>query len=149
MTEPKTERTEIDPPAADPCAACPWRTANHGKPHPDGYYTDANRKRLWAGLRTGDAPGMTCHPTDPENQPVKASQRTRECTGAWILLLREQRAFEQSADLRSYQRCRKLALTRDGFLAILGAMLPAPFGRGLQGTRVNDSEVSIGLKTGR
>ena len=107
----KEERTEIDPPAATPCAACPWRTGNHRKPHPQGYNSDANRRRLWSGLRTGEAPGMTCHPTDPENQPVKETVRTRECTGAWLLLLREMAALEASAGLADYRRGRKLAVT--------------------------------------
>lgn len=58
---------------AGPCAQCPWRTSNQGKRHPDGWYTKANLRRLWAGLRRGER--MTCHPTDPAN-PVsdKADQ---------------------------------------------------------------------------
>jgi hypothetical protein len=126
----KTERTEIDPPAPDACAACPWRTANHRKPHAEGYYTDANRRRLWSGLRTGEAPGMTCHPTDPANQPTKESQRTRECTGAWVLLLRESKACEDilraGGTYADYKRGRKLPMTREGLFAMMGAMLPKP-----------------------
>lgn len=141
----KDRRTEIDPPAESPCAACPWLTANHRRPHPQGYYTDANRRRLWNGLRTGRAPGMTCHPTDPENQPVKAAQRTRECAGAVILALRELAACEAGKDLADYRRGRPLAMTRDGLLTTAMAPMPYPMGRGLAGTTVDmAAPVSLG-----
>jgi hypothetical protein len=150
----KTERTEIDPPAPDPCQACPWLTKNHGKRHPEKYYSDANRRRLWGGMRTGDAPGMTCHPTDPENQPIRDDVRTRECTGAWILLMREQQALEgalrDGGTFVTYAKGRRLALTREGFFVLMGAILPPPLGRGLQGTTLNnEADVSIGLGTDR
>jgi hypothetical protein len=88
----------IDPgntaPAADhPCAACPWRTSNHGRRHPGGWYAKANRARLWKGLHDGEM--MSCHPTDPHN-PVpegvagaKPDSTIRECAGAHVLLQRE------------------------------------------------------------
>lgn len=141
----KEQRTEVDPPHATPCAACPWLTGNHRRPHPEGYYTDANRRRLWNGLRTGEAPGMTCHPTDPENQPVKDVQRTRECAGAVILAQRELTAFEASGNLAEYRRGRKLAMTREGLLATAMAPMPYPMGRGLAGTKIDMSaDVSLG-----
>lgn len=148
----KTDRTEIDGPDPDPCRACPWLTANHRRPHPDGWYTDANRRRLWNGLRTGEAPGMTCHPTDPVNQPVGDNTRTRECAGAWILLAREHEAVTAALDkggFPAYTRGRKLAMNRNGVLSMVAALLPAPIGRGLGTLKLKDAPVSIGLGTGR
>jgi hypothetical protein len=144
----KTERTEIEGLADKPCAACPWLTANHRRPHPEGWYSDANRRRLWNGLRTGEAPGMTCHPTDPENQPVGEHVVTRECTGAWLLIAKETKAFEESSSFAEYRRGRKLAMTRGGFLEAISALMPPPFGRGLK-VKLDDAPVSIGLGTGR
>lgn len=84
------------------CQYCPWRIANQGKRHPNGWYTKTNLRRLWAGLRTGEAPGMTCHPTDPNNLvpdswPVKpkAGVTTVECSGALLLVQRELRLYER------------------------------------------------------
>lgn len=91
-------------PALKPCAACPWRKSNMGKRHAAGWYTRANLKRLWQGLRTGDAPGMTCHPTDSDNpqppgsKPVPAGVETRECAGSLLLIVRELRAMEADPD---------------------------------------------------
>lgn len=90
-----TDRTAIAPPAERPCAACPWLVANHGRPHPDGWYTKANRRRLWGGLRQGEM--MTCHPTDPDNPApsdrpeavAPAGRPTRLCAGAWALIMVE------------------------------------------------------------
>lgn len=86
-----TSRTEMAPPAEQPCRDCPWRTANHGKRHPDGWYRKDNRRRLWAGLKDGEH--MTCHPTDPDNpvpdgwRTVPVGTRTRVCAGAHQLIL--------------------------------------------------------------
>jgi hypothetical protein len=108
-----------------PCAACPWRTTNHGRPHPDGWYTATNRRRLWNRLRRGEA--MSCHPTDPRN-PVPAGHRpapahavTRECTGALILQQRELLYFQDEcgADLRAYRRRHPMGLLRDGLLTLV------------------------------
>lgn len=145
----KTERTEIDGVADKACAACPWRTVNHGKPHPDGWYTDANRKRLWNGLRTGDAPGMTCHPTDPLNQPVGDSTVTRECAGAWLIIARECAALDEAKSVGEYRKGRKLAMTREGLAVAVSATLPFPLGRGLKVCLDDDPGISLGLGTGR
>lgn len=75
------------------CDTCPWRVVNHGKPHKAGWYRISNLKRLWAGLRSGRAPGMLCHSTDPKNTeyggsaPIKPGHEA-ECGGAMFLLLR-------------------------------------------------------------
>lgn len=88
------------PCAPKACVACPWRKANQGKPHPHGWYDQSNLDRLWRGLRTGEAPGMTCHPTDTNNlvpeghrEPPESAVR-HECTGALILVQRELRHVE-------------------------------------------------------
>lgn len=137
-------RTAIAPAAARPCAACPWLLANHGRRHPDGWYRATNLRRLWAGLRTGEAPGMSCHPTDPDN-PVPEGWRgvpvgtvTRECAGAQTLVQRELRLFERLADqlgidapiLRIYRALRPRGLTRAGLAHwVHGQMLAGtPFG---------------------
>lgn len=80
------------PPRLTPCAACPWRTANHLKKHKFGFYTKKNLTRLWRGLRTGNS--MSCHPTDPSHPDHLAcgtspDATVRECAGAVILVLRE------------------------------------------------------------
>lgn len=116
-------------PAADhPCQACPWLTKNHGKRHPDGWYTKANRRRLWAGLRQGEM--MSCHATDPSNpvptgrQPVPADTTTRECAGAHVLLQREVSTInalvaandDPAAGWSAYYSARRRGLTRIGAL---------------------------------
>jgi hypothetical protein len=113
-----------------PCSHCPWRTENHGKPHPDGWYTAANRKRLWAKLRRGDA--MSCHPTDPTN-PVSAKAREqgaivakeestpKECVGAVVLQQREVMCFQ--ADHKGYFKTRKNGMTKRGLAVIVERVL--------------------------
>lgn len=117
--------------AADsPCSACPWRTKNHGKRHPDHWYTKRNLKRLWAGLRRGES--MSCHPTDPRNPVSESAQRagtkpapesadTRECAGALILQQREfmllQNRFD--ANLGRYRKERPGGLTKEGMAVML------------------------------
>jgi hypothetical protein len=92
---------KVSPAAPNPCSACPWRTANHGKRHPDGWYTKANRARLWRQLRQGE--NMTCHPTDPSNPVpeghpcVPEGAQTLECSGALILQQRELMRFQAVA----------------------------------------------------
>lgn len=116
--------------ATSPCGACPWRTANHGRRHPDGWYTKANVRRLWSGMRRGEM--MTCHPTDPRN-PVPAGQKpapanavTRECAGAHLLIQREMQLIEGLAKVAPegqgwaiYRRRRPRGLTREGLLGYL------------------------------
>lgn len=113
---------KIHPARPTACSQCPWRASNQSRRHPGGWYTRKNLLRLWNGMRTAKAPGMTCHPTDPNN-PVPEGcpstpegKKTHECTGALILIIRELRAAE--ADMQGYLRrggpSRKL--TRDGIL---------------------------------
>lgn len=115
---------------ADPCLACPWRTSNHGKRHPDGWYTRRNQDRLWTGLRNGDA--MSCHPTDPGNEvtpaaqakgyrPAPAAAEPLECRGAIILQQRELHLLGQNfgGNYRHYRQARPGGLTRAGASALI------------------------------
>lgn len=123
----RPRRSGIAPACTTPCAACPWRTANHGRRHPDGWYTKANRDRLWAGMRRGAL--MSCHPTDPENptpegvREVPADVVTRECAGILVLVQREMNLIDRIAatttqDLaRRYRQLRSRGLTLEGITA--------------------------------
>lgn len=114
----------VHPAAKTPCRDCPWRLANQGKRHPDGWYTKTNLRRLWTRLRDGDP--MTCHPTDPENPvpegwrsaPVDA--KTRECAGALILQQREFMRWQDDCfgNLKVYRRLHVRGLTIEGIWAI-------------------------------
>jgi hypothetical protein len=116
-----------------PCAQCPWRLANQGTPHPHGFYTKANLRRLWGGLKRGER--MTCHPTDPEMAEFEGYEKTadrevtHECAGALIIVQREfmraQRAM-QEADaegkrdgLKRYRAAHPKGLMRDGVFAVV------------------------------
>lgn len=88
---PKTDTVRI-------CDTCPWVRANQGKRHPAGWYRLSNLRRLWNGLRTGRAPGMICHSTDPENKEyggcadIKPGHEA-ECGGAMALIARNLNAL--------------------------------------------------------
>ena len=74
------------------CETCPWLIKNHNKQHDAGWYKTTNLRRLWAGLRTGNAPGMICHSSDPNSAEyggkpgIKAGQE-KECAGALTLII--------------------------------------------------------------
>ena len=82
------------------CAQCPWRLSNQGTPHPHGFYDKGNIKRLWDGLRTGEAPGMSCHPTDSRMAEYEGYEQTAEreqmyrCTGSMVMVARELARFQ-------------------------------------------------------
>lgn len=77
------------------CAECPWRLSNQGTPHPHGFYAAANLRRLWNGLRTGEAPGMTCHRmTEWPGYEDTEGRDAHECRGSLILLVREVMRFQ-------------------------------------------------------
>lgn len=104
------------------CAHCPWRASNQGKRHPGHWYTLTNLRRLWTGLRTGEATGMTCHPTDPNN-PVPdgcpsapEGTETRECTGALLLVTRELKLVEKLGVPAYLKQRGRVGLSRDGLL---------------------------------
>jgi hypothetical protein len=73
----KTERTEIDPPAPDACAACPWRTANHRKPHAVGYYPVGGPARALA-------PTLVASATPPPTTQVSTvTSKISKADDAW------------------------------------------------------------------
>lgn len=113
-----------------PCADCPWRVENlKRKPDPHKFYTLANLRRLWKGLRNGER--MTCHPTDPHMAEYEGLEKTadrkttHECTGATILVQREIMRFQECAEeadaegkkdgFRRYQKKYPGGLTKIGF----------------------------------
>lgn len=130
-------RVNLHDPAPKPCKDCPWLTINHGRRHADGWFTRANRARLWAKIRRGET--MSCHRTDPlnpvpEGAPKPAADSTvRECTGSVILQQRELTiANERHLDV--YVKERPKGLTRDGVASLVGMMMDSlfapPFGSG-------------------
>lgn len=93
----------IEQPLPQACKDCPWRIENHGRRGKHGFFTAANRKRLWNGLRSGEAPGMTCHGTDtgrdrPDWGETAGAEATHECAGAVALVQRELLVFQNIAD---------------------------------------------------
>lgn len=119
---------KVKPSAPRACAHCPWRLENQGKPHPDGFYRASNLRRLWAGLKDGEA--MSCHPTDDRmneyaSMNVPETAQVRECTGANVLVERELYRFqeackeaeargEQAGGFRAYRALRGPRMTRSG-----------------------------------
>lgn len=148
------------PPTLAPCAACPWRTANHLKRHKYGFYTKANLTRLWNGLR-GGAP-QSCHPTDPGHPDhvacgAEPGSKAVECAGSVILVRREMAAVAaHSTDGRTlgdesvaaYLKARRKGLTKGGILYWIvqrfGLGSVPFFGGGpLPEVKVNDKRVSL------
>jgi len=119
------------PAAEKPCDACPWRIANQGKRKPRAWYSLSNLRRLWSGLRDGER--MTCHPTDPDNplppgaRALPEDVKTRECTGALIVVQREVTKFQECAaqaeaagkrdGFGRYQKMQPCGMTIGGILA--------------------------------
>jgi hypothetical protein len=143
-TEPITEPAAAEEPRPEPCRACPWRIDNHSKPHPDGWYTKANRDRLWSKLRRGE--GMSCHPTDPRNpvsdraqevgyRPAPEHAEVRECVGALVLQQREGQIINDmltaGGTFTGYRKRRPRGLTREGIAVVIERLI---FG-GTLGTR--------------
>jgi len=106
------------------CASCPWLKQNHGQPHPAGWYKLSNLKRLWNGLRTGKAPGMVCHSTDPESadygstKKVPETVKPRECAGAIILCIRQ--CNEAGKDIAAYKQRHQYPMNKAGFATWVG-----------------------------
>lgn len=120
----------MKPANPSPCAACPWRTENHNKPHPLGWYSAKNRARLWAQLRNGEL--MSCHPTDPSNEvpegvkPVAESVEPHECTGALILQQREMMRLQDSVNFKSYRKEHPSGITIVGGRVLVGRLICFP-----------------------
>lgn len=137
-----SESNTIKPACPKACASCPWRTANQGsKPDPHKFYTTANLKRLWRGLRDGAR--MSCHPTDPRMAEFAGYESlgdrtsTNECTGGLILQQREFMLFQQMMQdapesktvLRDYRRERPNGMTKNGLVSLVNRVMFAPLDR--------------------
>lgn len=102
------------------CATCPWRKKLQGTKHPAGWYKLANLKRLWNGMRTGAAPGMVCHASDPgsteygSTKVVPEGTEKRECAGALQLIYTEIEILNKNPDIKVYRASRTSPMTRDG-----------------------------------
>lgn len=127
------------------CESCPWLVKNHGKLHPAGWYKIANLRRLWNGLRTGKAPGMICHSTDPDSAeygsvfPIKPTSEPREC-GGWLAIASEHNdELIRSTSFRQYWKKHKLPFTQQGLANIYNRFL---FSRGYS---VNSNAGKVGL----
>jgi hypothetical protein len=151
-----TTKGTIAPATLHPCVHCPWRTTNQGKPHPLGWYTKANLRRLWAGMRRGE--DMSCHPTDPRNpvpdgaRPAPEGSTTLECAGSLILKQREVMHFQQLAEdhpgedpFKLYRQAHPRGLTRDGLWAVVSRAMfgGVPVIGGLAMTRPDLNEPGI------
>jgi hypothetical protein len=110
-----------------PCAQCPWRLSNQGTPHPHGFYTQANLRRLWNQLRGGGA--QSCHLTDPRHPDhvaagAKPGAQPQECPGSVIIVLRELHKLADDkgviggdeASIKKYLAENKRGLKKNGIL---------------------------------
>jgi hypothetical protein len=81
------------------CDTCPWLLKNQGKRHKAGWFTVKNLRRLWAGLRSGNATGMVCHASDPNNKDYGGDANIKpgheaQCGGSVVLLIKNLNALE-------------------------------------------------------
>jgi len=138
-----------------PCAQCPWKLENQGTRHPGGWYTKANLRRLWGGLRRGER--MTCHPTDPDNAvecechtAPPPGTVTRECAGSIIVLQRELQRLNDvvmaGGSFADYRRANPKGLTREGAAChLLSTALATNPITGFQMGKPNLNDKSIGF----
>jgi hypothetical protein len=111
-----------------PCAQCPWRLSNQGRPHPFGFYTKANLKRLWNQVRGGGRP-QSCHLTDPSHPDhvaagAKPNAVAQECPGSIVVVMREIKHLEAFGNgivgtkegIARYLKERKKGLKKTGLL---------------------------------
>lgn len=118
---------DVDQCAEEPCPDCPWRVENQTgrrrspvkvQDHSYGWFSKANRSRLWNGLKQGER--MTCHPTDPEHHENSADLKAKECAGGMILVQRELMVIDalmregHEDTMAEYRRRRPGGLTRLG-----------------------------------
>lgn len=103
-----------------PCAQCPWRTANQGKRTPWGFYSKANLKRMWSGIRRaygGEA--QSCHPTDtshPDHIAAGAKgDKPVECAGSVIVVMRELQKLADEDNCITPESCDKYLAETKGF----------------------------------
>lgn len=146
---------EEDKKPRKPCAQCPWRLENQGRPHESGFYTKKNLVRLWNQVR-GGGNQQSCHLTDPSHPDhikagAKPGAKVQECPGSVILILRELRKMANPKgrieDPTMYLATRKKGLTRKGILYWTMARLTlghTPLGDGVL-PLVDEHDQTIGL----
>lgn len=157
------QRRTIQDALPQPCAHCPWRISNQGTPHPHGFFDKANIRRLWDGLRKGDAPGMSCHPTDPRMAEFEGYEGTsdktmHECAGSLIVIARELARFKahcydverEEADgakfrhgeaLRRYRRENRNGMTHEGLAEMAWMVATGQIRLPGDAARVNDPDI--------
>jgi hypothetical protein len=121
------------------CATCPFLIANHGKPHPAKWYSRGNIRRLWNGLRTGDAPGMICHSSDHNNAEYGGKGNVKpgveqDCAGALLLLYQNANAVAAGRPQPFQPPLTKATLANLALKLLLGAL-----------PEVEDRSAEIGL----
>lgn len=125
------------------CATCPWLKENHNKEHPAGWYKIENLKRLWNGLRKGDAPGIVCHSTDPKNIEYGGDKEITPghespCAGAMILMINHVNEASKT-DMKEYKSRHSLPLTKGGIAVMIEKALSG------QLPPVEDKSSEVGL----
>lgn len=144
--------------AKRPCTQCPWRLSNQGKPHPYGFYTKANLRRLWNEVR-GGGKAQSCHLTDPSHPDhilvgAKLGAKAQECPGSVILVMREvgrmatPEGVVNDEGVKLYLATRKKGLKKSGILYWLVQRIQMANVRFFGGSplpEVDDSDPEIGL----
>lgn len=144
-----------------PCAQCPWRLSNQGKPHPHKFYSMANLRRLWNQIRKADGgDAQSCHMTDPSHPEhvaagAKPGAKAQECPGSVIIIRRELRRMANEKGeitVEGWERYRseraKRGLTKTGMRwwgisrACFGGV---PFVGGPKLPEVDEADPEIGL----
>jgi hypothetical protein len=141
-----------------PCAQCPWRLSNQGKPHEFKFYTKGNLRRLWNQIRRGGR-AQSCHLTDPSHPDhvavgAKPGATVQECPGSVILVLREVKKMAngnsviEPEDLDRYRATRRTGLTNNGIAYWLvsrmhHAGMPFIGGAKLPDVDIDDPEIGL------
>lgn len=120
---------ELRPSPVTPCAECPWRVDNVGRPVPEKYagtYARDQRVALWAELRdpvvqechmgAGDGDAFP-HGKDPVwieagFAPIPEHARSRECAGALIAVRREVARMLTFPSWDAYNKAHPLGFTK-------------------------------------
>jgi hypothetical protein len=129
------KKREVRVECASPCATCPFKRENFGKPNPEedhggkffDWYSTENLRRLWrGGLSKGEA--MICHATDPHASAYggrdAAPGLERICTGALVVIYRHLKFVEhllqdlkRGEAMKLYRAASLYPMTRDGLLS--------------------------------
>lgn len=135
---------------ARPCATCPWLRPNFGKPHKMKWYTPANARRLWNGIRTGKTLGMMCHATDPASVEYGGDKtidpgHERLCVGGLMLVMRSLKALEAADGIKAYRQGIGLRMTRPAMAEWVWAIATknTPMGPALPASVANLASIGV------